>query len=260
MREATERTPSAGATTFWVPARLKGLPAAFLIAGLSVIALVGVFACGTTPQYGLSIQQTGGLGVGAANTSRNPGATAGAAATSTGAPDAASPAPSANSTFLQRDDAASGQSATASPVCAGNGTSGDRFAFYYAYFQGEKNRIDSVRANLISLVRRAGAIVRSSTQSADQSLRIVTDRHCVPLVRAVELPARDADSLDATVRDFGLSATNRKYVLFADTAYYCGQDTASTGGAGASWARVDLGCWTGAVTAREIVHLLGATS
>ena len=55
-------------------------------------------------------------------------------------------------------------------------------------------------------------------------------------------------------------------MLFADTSYYCDPDADQSGpwsgvqnahATELSVARVDLGCWTGAVAAQEILRLIG---
>lgn len=155
------------------------------------------------------------------------------------------------------------------PSCDGDGTSGDRIAFYYGYLAGHPNRLAAVRQNLIDVIEQANDIVYQSSRDygARQSLRIATDQYCVPQLSAIQLPARAADSFDVTVSASGLDATNRKYVLFVDTSNFCGLGTldfddspgpANVNNTGPSWARVDLGCWSPQVTAHEIFHMLGA--
>jgi hypothetical protein len=275
MRKAAERAARLTGESFWIPAGLGRLPATFAVAAVSVVALVSVFV--TNPRITVTVRADA-LPSAHDRSQCSPaqpvdtiartvctngyGESADRGATSTGRRSDGAGAPinvaSGSSTLLGK-----------APVCDGDGTSGNRIAFYYAYFAGQPNDLAAARKNLINVVERANALVYESSEAfgADQSLRIVTDSNCVPLIRAIELPAVDEDSFNATVRDAHLDATNRKYVLFANTAHYCGLGTLdfddqpgsdNVNNGGPSWARIDLGCWTGAVTAHEIFHMLGA--
>jgi hypothetical protein len=273
MRKAAERAAGLTGESFWIPAGLGRLPATFAVAALSLVALVSVFMTG--PRITMTVRAEG------APASTDSGPCPGAqtvytivrtVCTNGDDDDAAGTA----STGTSDGGAGPVQAAASStkligkaPACHGDGTSGNRIAFYYAYFAGQPNALAAARKNLVAVIEQANAIVYQSSLSfgAEQSLRIVTDANCVPTIRAIELPAADVDSFDATVRDSHLSATNRKYVLFTNTAHYCGLGTLdfddqpgsdNVNNGGPSWARVDLGCWTGAVTAHEIFHMLGA--
>lgn len=275
MRKAAQRAARLTGESFWIPVGLGRLPATFAVAAVSVVALVSVFF--TSPRITMTVRAdalpsagdsgrcadtqpvdtivrtvcTNGYG-----DSTQRGVTgAGSMSNGAGAPVTAA---SGSSKLIGKV-----------PGCNGDGTSGNRIAFYYAYFSGQPNELAAARNNLVNVVERANALVYQSSQAfgVDQSLRIVTDSDCVPLIRAIELPAADVDSFSATVRDSHLSATNRKYVLFTNTAHYCGLGTLdfddqpgsdNVNNGGPSWARIDLGCWTGAVTAHEIFHMLGA--
>lgn len=177
------------------------------------------------------------------------------------------------------DDAAfaagtpSTDSITALPIpCHGDGTSGNRIAAYYAYLAGRPNRIADVRRQLRNALEQADDIVYQSARQTGgyRALRVVTTAKCVPVIRVIQLPSSAATSFGATIeaaQSAGLHAPNRKYVLFVDSNNVCGVATlryddragsANVNNIGPSWARVDRGCWTGAPTAHEIFHMLGA--
>lgn len=156
--------------------------------------------------------------------------------------------------------------------CHGDGTSGDRIAFYYGYLAGHPNRYSWARARLVTAIEQANDIVyRSARESGGwRYLRVLTDTRCRPIITPIALPAQAAHDFGRTVsaaQGAHLSATNRKYVIFVDTGYYCGLGTLSVddrpgvmnaSNTGPSWARVDTSCWSGPTTAHEIFHMLGA--
>ena len=251
MRDATERTTRFAGENLWIPAGLGRTPACLAVAALSVFAFVAVFV--TSARLTMTVQPsaTGGYGVDGLATAAGPTAAPGQGGNSATPP------------------------AAKVPDCAGDGTSGNRIQFYYAYFAGQENGIGAARKNLIHVIEQANGIVYRSAQQhgLPESVRVVTDSNCVPDVRAIELPTADAHSFAGTVRDAHLAAVDRKYVLFADNSYYCHPGAEQSGprsgtqnaaqdarGTELSVARVDLGCWTGDVTAQEILRLLGGTS
>lgn len=275
MRDATERTSRFVGDNLWIPAGFGRVPATFAIATLSVIALLGVFW--TTSRLTVVAAPSATRGVDGVSVCTTPYAVQAIAQPLCGAGSAIVPgvqpvAPVAGAGISadgSQDLGASAELNSMVPACAGDGTSGNRVAFYYAYFSGQQNRLGAVRKNLIAVIEEANDIVYQSARmhGSDQSLRIVTDANCVPVIRSVELPASDADSFQATVRDSNLSATDRKYVLFTDSARYCGVGTMNlddrpgsdnTNNGGPSWARVDLGCWDPQSTVRAIFRMLGA--
>lgn len=275
MRKAGERAARLTGESFWIPAGLGRLPATLAVAALSVVALVSVFL--TSPRVTMTVRADALPSVnnsGRCAPTRPVEAVARTVCTNgygestdrgvTGADGMSDGAGAPIRT-------ASGSSKLIGkiPECNGDGTSGNRIAFYYAYFSGQPNQFAAARKGLVNVIERANALVYQSSLAfgAQQSLRIVTGSDCVPLIRTIQLPAADADSFNATVRDAHLTATDRKYVLFTNTAYYCGLGTLdfddqpgsdNVNNGGPSWARIDLGCWTGAVTAHEIFHMLGA--
>lgn len=156
--------------------------------------------------------------------------------------------------------------------CREDGSSGNRIEFYYAYLAGHRNRLAAVRSRIIVAIEQANEIVYESARQSGgyRALRVLTDEDCNPVIKAISLPAwagRDFGKTITAAKRAHLTATDRKYVLFVDTAYYCGVGTLSqddqpgprnASNAGPSWARVDTPCWSGTTTAHEIFHMLGA--
>lgn len=156
--------------------------------------------------------------------------------------------------------------------CRGDGSSGNRIAFYYAYLAGSAYRLPLVRAKLTAAIKQANDLVyRSARESGGYRwLRVLTNRLCTPIITPVRLPASAAGEFSATLqaaRRAGMNALNRKYVLLMDTNRLCGVGTLAyddrpglmnSSNTGPSWARVDRGCWSGEIIAHEIFHLLGA--
>jgi hypothetical protein len=156
--------------------------------------------------------------------------------------------------------------------CGGHGRFGNRIAVYYAYIAGHPNRVANVRGLIRRAIEEANYIVyRSARQTHGRRwLRVLTTRQCRPIVHSLRLPRAAANSFGRTIdaaSAAGLHATNRKYVLFVDSAAMCGVATLVYDGrpgrdnannSGPSWARVDRGCWSGPTAAHEIFHMLGS--
>ncbi len=96
---------------------------------------------------------------------------------------------------------------------------------------------------------------------------------CQPLIKSVKVKSGELASFGTmitAVQKAGYTATNRKYLMFADAAVLCGVghlilDDRATGnandGGNAMYARVDTGCWQagagGSIAAHELMHNLG---
>ena len=96
---------------------------------------------------------------------------------------------------------------------------------------------------------------------------------CLPLIKSVKVKSGELASFGTmitAVQKAGYTATNRKYLMFADAAVLCGighliLDDRPTGnandGGNAMYARVDTGCWQagggGSIAAHELMHNLG---
>lgn len=156
--------------------------------------------------------------------------------------------------------------------CRNDGTSGNRIAAYYVYAAGRPSHLDRYRTELVSYLEQADSITYLSAKATGgkRYLRLVTDRSCRPVVLPIKVPRSALASFAATMeyaQRHGLNRTDRKYVMFVDDKIICGLGTLTMdsrpgpenrNNTGPSWARVDRSCWSGANTAHEIFHMLGA--
>lgn len=154
------------------------------------------------------------------------------------------------------------------PTCYGDGSNGNRIRFLYGYTT--TNRRSAYYSQLERAISVAnGVFVNSAKQThGSRSLRVVTSK-CVPVISSVKLTSTDLKSFDNTIKALqraGYKASNRKYVLFAESRSLCGIGTVfsdsnpsvgNRNNGGASYARVDKDCWNGATAAHEITHMLG---
>lgn len=169
--------------------------------------------------------------------------------------------------------ASAGENLHADFPCRGDGTSGNRIQFVYAYRAGHEDRLRSVAGRLRNAIYGANAIVDASAAQRDHHryLRALTNSHCVPKLSAVSLPATAESSFWHTITylqtKYHLDAVDRKYVVFGDFTRFCGIGSIvdddrpgidNLNNRGPSYARVDLECWTAHVVAHEIFHMLGA--
>ncbi len=174
-------------------------------------------------------------------------------------------------------DAGSGDgtaAAAGSVPCYGDGSTGKRVQAIYA-----------VSSDLVDRYASVVGLIRGYAWNADQAfynsavrdggvrhLRWVTDAGCQLLVDHVVLSPTGDDSISNTLtelRNLGYTRNDRKYVVFADAAVYCGisyvagdarADATNPANSGATVSRIDSACWGGStsVPAHEIAHALGA--
>jgi hypothetical protein len=162
------------------------------------------------------------------------------------------------------------------PSCTGTGSDGNRVQVLYVVEADEPDRFTSV----LSILRDEVANVddtfalSAAKDGGDLRVRWVHDpATCQPLIKRVIVRNGDLTSFATmltAVKKAGYTATNRKYLMFADAAVLCGVghlilDDRKTGnandGGSAMYARVDTGCWQagsrGSVAAHELMHNLG---
>jgi hypothetical protein len=100
-------------------------------------------------------------------------------------------------------------------------------------------------------------------------IRFVTDPDCHLDVPHVVVPSGGTNTFRATIValvNLGYNNTARKYAAFVDASVYCGIATVISDSRPTpdnlnnhhiGYARVDNGCWSGAIAAHELVHNLG---
>jgi len=169
-----------------------------------------------------------------------------------------------------------GLTAHVEPSCTGNGVDGNRVQVLYVVESDDPDRFTSVLPILRDEVANVDDTFALSAAKDGGGLRVrwVYDpATCRPVINRVKVKSGElatfATMLTA-VQSAGYTATNRKYLMFADAAVLCGVghligDDRKTGnyndGGNAVYARVDTGCWqassNGSVAAHELMHNLG---
>ena len=169
-----------------------------------------------------------------------------------------------------------GLTAHVEPSCTGNGADGNRVQVLYVVEADDPDRFTSVLPILRDEVANVDDTFALSAAKDGGALRVrwVHDpATCQPLIKSVKVKNGDLASFGTmitAVQKAGYTATNRKYLMFADAAVLCGVghlvlDDRPTGnandGGNAMYARVDTGCWQagggGSIAAHELMHNLG---
>ena len=156
--------------------------------------------------------------------------------------------------------------------CDGDGAPGALQALY-AHASDVPDRFAAYADSFRQWAADADRIVRTSAIDTDgeRHIRYVTDTpDCRVKVVKVTIDPADDDTFDATITALkarGWNLAMRKYLVFVDANVICGQGQIC--GRRLSrpdqpqqrrrrcYARVDAGCWGGAVAAHEVVHNLG---
>lgn len=167
--------------------------------------------------------------------------------------------------------------ASALPVCEGDGVSGKRVEVLYIH--GSTSRYAQFLETFRTLAEGVDAIYNASAAETGgtRHVRYVTETvngACRPVVRDVRisdsaLNANDWQPLLNAVQAAGYTRTDRKYLQFVDATVFCGiggfaGDTTKSdnnrSNVGPEYARVDSGCWNAGVAAHELGHTLGAVN
>jgi len=140
------------------------------------------------------------------------------------------------------------------PSCTGNGSDGNRVQVLYVVEADDPDRFTSVLPILRNEVANVDDTFALSSAKDGGALRVrwVHDpATCQPLIKNVSVKSGDLASFATmltAVKNAGYTATNRKYLMFADAAVLCGVghlmiDDRKTGNANdggkAMYARVD---------------------
>lgn len=170
-----------------------------------------------------------------------------------------------------------GLTASALPVCEGDGVSGKRVEVLYIH--GTTSRYAQYLETFRTLAEGVDAIFNASAAETggERHVRYVTETvngQCRPVVRDVRisdaaLNANDWAPLLNAVQAAGYTRTDRKYLQFVDATVYCGiggfagdttKSDSNRSNTGPEYARADSGCWNAGVAAHELGHTLGAVN
>ncbi len=157
-------------------------------------------------------------------------------------------------------------------ACEADGHSGKRVQALYVHEFGTPSRYSDFLGSARTWAAGADQIFDASAAETGGSrhLRFVTTPQCQVDVAEVQVPAKSLDSFTGTIAalgKLGYNRTDRKYLLFADTNVYCGiasyipdhrPGLGNRNNGGPSYGRVDAGCWSSVMVARELTETLGA--
>ncbi|MGX6601121.1 RICIN domain-containing protein [Micromonosporaceae bacterium Da 78-11] len=157
-------------------------------------------------------------------------------------------------------------------ACEGDGRSGKRVQVVYLHEFGTPSRYTDFLGSVRVWSAGADQIFDASAAETGGSrhLRFVTTPQCRVDVAEVQLPTRSLTSFTDTIaalQTLGYNRTDRKYLMFADSNVYCGIATyvadrraglGNRNNGGPSYGRVDAGCWSSVMAARELTESLGA--
>ncbi|WP_433295118.1 RICIN domain-containing protein [Actinoplanes sp. CA-030573] len=157
-------------------------------------------------------------------------------------------------------------------ACESDGRSGKRVQVLYLHEFGSPSRYTDFLGSIRTWTAGADQIFDQSAGETGGSrhVRFVTTPQCRVDVAEVQLPPEALSSFAKSVRALqalGYNRTDRKYMMFADANVYCGIATyiadrraglGNRNNGGPSYGRVDAGCWSSVMAARELTQTLGA--
>ncbi|RZU49024.1 ricin-type beta-trefoil lectin protein [Krasilnikovia cinnamomea] len=157
-------------------------------------------------------------------------------------------------------------------ACAGDGRTGKRVQVLYLHEFGTPSRYPDYLGSMRVWSAGVDAIFDASAAETGGSrhVRFVTTPQCRVDVAEVQVPEGALASFTASIdalQTLGYNRTDRKYLIFADANVYCGIGTyiadrrpglGNRNNGGPSYGRVDSGCWSSTMAAREVTYTLGA--
>jgi hypothetical protein len=157
-------------------------------------------------------------------------------------------------------------------ACEGDGRTGKRVQVLYLHEFGTPSRYTAFLGSMRTWSAGVDQIFDASAAETGDSrhVRFVTTPQCRVDVAEVQVPEAALESFTGNIdalQTLGYNRTDRKYLIFADTNVYCGIGTfvadprpgpGNRNNGGPSYGRVDAGCWSSVVAAREVTQMLGA--
>ncbi|GAA2654021.1 RICIN domain-containing protein [Paractinoplanes durhamensis] len=157
-------------------------------------------------------------------------------------------------------------------ACEADGRSGKRIQVLYLHEFGTPSRYTDYLGSIRTWSAGADQIFDESAGETGGSrhVRFVTTPQCRVEVAEVQLPPDQLSSFATSVKalqTLGYNRNDRKYLMFADSNVYCGIATfiadrraglGNRNNGGPSYGRVDAGCWSSVMAARELTRTLGA--
>jgi hypothetical protein len=157
-------------------------------------------------------------------------------------------------------------------ACEADGRAGKRVQVLYLHEFGTPSRYTDFLGSMRTWAAGVDEIYDASAAETGGSrhVRFVTTPQCRVDVAEVQVPEAALESFTGNIgalQTLGYNRTDRKYLIFADTNVYCGIGTfiadkrpgiGNRNNGGPSYGRVDAGCWSSVVAAREVTQMLGA--
>jgi hypothetical protein len=157
-------------------------------------------------------------------------------------------------------------------ACEGDGRSGNRVQVLYLHEFGTPSRYTDFLGSMRTWTAGVDQVFDASAGETGGSrhVRFVTTPECRVDVDEVQVPEGALSSFTSNIdalQTLGYNRTDRKYLIFADTNVYCGIGTyiadqraglGNRNNGGPSYGRVDAGCWSSTMAARELTETLGA--
>ncbi len=157
-------------------------------------------------------------------------------------------------------------------ACEGDGRSGKRVQVLYLHEFGTPSRYTDFLGSIRTWSAGVDQIFDESAAETGGSrhIRFVTTPQCRVDVAEVQLPTTALTSFTASIKalqTLGYNRNDRKYLMFSDANVYCGIATyvpdqrpglGNRNNGGPSYGRVDAGCWSSVMAARELTQTLGA--
>ncbi|MDP9394137.1 MAG: hypothetical protein M3Q27_07720, partial [Actinomycetota bacterium] len=165
----------------------------------------------------------------------------------------------------------------AAVTCEGDGTTGNRVQVIYAFQTGGTDRYFEYFGSIRTWAAGADTIYLESARETGGARRIryvttTLNGECVVTVDKVGVSSAAMSSFGTMQQELssrGYNRRDRKYMIFADAATYCGigsfagddRKTADNrSNFGPSYGRTDNRCWGASTPAHELGHNLGAVS
>jgi hypothetical protein len=158
--------------------------------------------------------------------------------------------------------------------CFGTGTDGNRLQAVFVA-EGGASLTSADRAAIAQGMVNVQSVYRTSSRVLGETDFVPRWAHtpeCEPSIEVVQVPVGVLSDFAATIQavsEQGYDRPDRKYIMWTDSAAYCGiaavsVDDSKVGnqndGHHPGYARIDRGCWgyQGSVVAHEVTHTLGA--
>ncbi|PGH52659.1 hypothetical protein CRI70_00140 [Streptomyces sp. Ru87] len=162
--------------------------------------------------------------------------------------------------------AAAGAAASPAAACIGDDGGTKKVQVLYVRSPAGADRYAEMADDFNQMANQVGNVVNKSAlkTGGELNIRYARNADCsVGIGNVVVSSTTNIMDFDAIVRDLeskGYDRTDRKYLVFAQTAAFCGLAARGTFDSGPSYAMVGTGCWSWNAAGHELLHTLGAVN